>query len=167
VRTNGTGAQTGEADALVTTAAGLTLCVRAADCVPVLMADADAGVVASAHAGRAGMVAGVVRRVVEAARRHGASRLVAWVGPHICGRCYEVPADLRDDVSEHVPAAFATTRWGTPALDLGAGVRSQLEECDCGVVEVERCTYEDPDLYSYRREGARSGRQAGLISLHS
>ena len=164
---NGTGEKLGRADALVTARVGVTLCVRAADCVPVLIADADAGIVAAAHAGRTGMAAGVVPRVVEATRRLGAARIVAWVGPHICGRCYEVPEALRDEVSDQVPAAFATTRWGTPALDLGAGVRSQLEEHDCDVVEVGRCTFEDSDLFSYRRDGARSGRQAGLISLRS
>ena len=61
------------------------------------------------------------------------------------------------------PATRATTSWGTPSLDVGAGVRAQLEREGVVVVDVSCCTRESPDLFSYRREGAMSGRQAGLI----
>jgi copper oxidase (laccase) domain-containing protein len=81
----------------------------------------------------------------------------------VCGRCYEVPPELQDEVAAVEPATRATTSWGTPALDVGAGVVAQLERGDVAVVDVSRCTLESPDLYSYRREGTRSGRQAGLI----
>ena len=66
-----------------------------------------------------------------------------------------------------MPAAVATTTWGTPALDLGAGVRAQLDDLGVTVVDVSRCTRESDDLYSYRRDGARAGRLAGLIRLRS
>jgi YfiH family protein len=151
------------ADALVTALPGVGLVVRAADCVPVLLADVERGLVGAAHAGRNGMVAGVVPETVRALRELGARDLVAWVGPHVCGRCYEVPDDMRRDVVAAIPAADAETSWGTPALDIGAGVVAQLEDAGADVLDVGRCTREDEDLYSYRREGAKSGRLAGVV----
>jgi hypothetical protein len=62
-----------------------------------------------------------------------------------------------------VPEAFAETSWGTPALDIGAGVLAQLRADGVTVSDASRCTVEDEDLYSYRRQGTRSGRLAGLV----
>jgi YfiH family protein len=154
-----------EADALVTPRAGVVLAARAADCVPVLLADSERGVVAAVHAGRKGVVAGVVTNALGAMRGLGAAQLVAWIGPHACGRCYEVPAAMRDDVAAVVPEARSETSWGTPAVDLGAGVRAQLQAVPevVEIVDVGRCTIEDPALYSFRRDGARAGRHAGII----
>ncbi len=153
-------------DALVTTAVGLALCVRIADCVPVVLADATAGVVAVAHAGWRGVAANVVAATVETMRAHGASRIEAWVGPHICGGCYEVPATTRVEVAVVVPAAYSCTTWGTPSLDLGAGVTAQLVAAGCIPVEHPApCTREDENLFSYRRQGAQAGRLAGLVVL--
>jgi YfiH family protein len=153
----------GIGDGLVTAEPGVTLSVRAADCVPVLFADREAGVIGACHCGRPGIVAGIVPATLAAMRDLGASAISAWIGPHVCGRCYEVPQTMQDEVADVEPAARATTSWGTPALDVGAGVRAQLEREAVDVVDVSRCTIESPDLYSYRREGRRSGRQAGLI----
>lgn len=150
-------------DALVTTTRGLGLMIRVADCVPVVLADVDAGVIGAVHSGRPGMVLDIATRTVEVMRAHGASRIRAWIGPHVCGGCYEVPGPMRDEVAALVPAARATTSWGTPALDLGAGVCSQLERAAVEVIEVGGCTREDPGLHSYRRDGARAGRFAGLV----
>ena len=150
-------------DALVTTTRGVGLMIRVADCVPVLLADADAGVVGAVHAGRPGLALGIVARAVERMRQAGAARLVAWVGPHVCGGCYEVPEEMRAEVSALVPAAYAETTWGTPALDIGAGVRAQLAVAGVEAVEVGGCTREDPRLHSYRRDGAAAGRLAGLV----
>jgi YfiH family protein len=155
----------GIGDGLVTTQPGVTLSVRAADCVPVLFADAGAGVVGACHSGRAGVVAGIVPATVAAMRGLGATSLTAWVGPHVCGRCYEVPQDLQDAVAAIEPTTRATTSWGTPSVDVGAGVRAQLERDGVEVVDVSRCTLESPDLFSYRREGKLSGRQAGLVRI--
>ena len=151
------------ADALVTTTPRLGLMVRVADCVPVLLADPVRGVVGAVHAGRAGVVLGVVGRAVERMREAGAEELVAWVGPHVCGGCYEVPEQMRAEVVAEVAETWAVTRWGTPALDLGAGVRAQLAAAGIEAVSVDRCTREDPSLHSHRRDGAASGRLAGLV----
>ncbi|GAC1378741.1 MAG: peptidoglycan editing factor PgeF [Marmoricola sp.] len=154
-----------EADGVIATSAGLTLSVRAADCVPVLLADPDAGVLGAAHAGRAGVVAGVVVETLTAMRDHGAVRIRAWIGPYVCGACYEVPQDLQTQVVSAVPQTASTTSWGTPALDLGQGIRAQLEDAGAEVHDVSRCTRESADLYSYRRDGVRAGRHAGIIRM--
>jgi copper oxidase (laccase) domain-containing protein len=98
-------------------------------------------------------------------RALGAETITAWVGPHICGRCYEVPAGLRDQVCAAVPQAWGETSWGTPSVDVGAGVRAQLAAEEVAMVAVDRCTREDPDLYSHRRDGATTGRFAGLVRV--
>ncbi len=154
-------------DALVTDRADIVLMVRVADCVPVLLADPEAGVIGAAHAGRAGLAAEVVPACVEQMQALGAGRIAAWVGPRICGSCYEVPAELQDEVAATVPGAVSTTSWGTPALDIGAGVIGQLGDLGVTAHDVGRCTMESPDLYSYRRDGARAGRLAGVIRRHS
>ena len=154
-----------DADGIVTGRAGVVLMVRAADCVPVLLADADAAVIGAAHCGRPGLTAGVVPATVGRMRDLGARSITAWIGPHVCGACYEVPENLQAQVSAAVPASVATTSWGTPSLDLGAGVRAQLAGEGVSVHDVSRCTRESADLYSYRRDGDRAGRLAGLIRL--
>ncbi|KQW53324.1 laccase [Nocardioides sp. Root1257] len=151
-----------DADALVTGAAGLALLARAADCVPVLLV-AESGEVGAVHAGREGVRRGVVPAALRRLDELGATGVRAWVGPHICGACYEVPEAMRAEVAAEVPATAATTSWGTPSLDLGAGVRSQLEAAGVAVVEVGACTREDEALHSFRRDGAAAGRLAGVV----
>lgn len=160
------------ADGLVATEVGVTLLVRAADCLSVVLADTTGSVVGVAHAGRAGVVGGVVESAVEAMRRHGAASLVGWLGPRVCGRCYEVPDGMRSEVATAVPATWSETSWGTPAVDVAAGVRAQLTELDVDVVDIAdtlgpaaSCTVENDDLFSYRRQGQRSGRLGGLVRL--
>ncbi len=153
------------ADALVTTAAGLAVAVRVADCLPVLFADPAAGVVAAAHAGRVGLAAGVLSATLERMAELGAAEVTAWIGPHICGQCYEVPAQLQHEFGNDHPAAPARTSWGTPSLDLAAAAQRQLQEQGCRVIRADPCTRTTPSLHSYRRDGAAAGRQAGLVWL--
>ncbi|MFC8921567.1 polyphenol oxidase family protein [Cellulosimicrobium sp. NPDC057127] len=162
----------GDADALVGVD-GAGVGVLVADCVPVLLADVGARVVATAHAGRRGLAAGVVPAVVRAMAEAGAepSRVRAVVGPSACGACYEVPATMRDEVAATRPAAWSTTSWGTAALDLPAGVVADLDAC--GVGEVRRtgvCTLEDERFFSHRRAaraGTTTGRFAGIVALRT
>jgi polyphenol oxidase len=156
-----------DADGIVTTRAGVVLMVRAADCVPVLLADADAAVIGAAHCGRPGLAAGVVPATVARMRELGARTITAWIGPHVCGACYEVPEHMQSEVGAAEPASVATTSWGTPSLDLGAGVRAQLAGAGVSVHDVSRCTVESAELYSYRRDGHSAGRLAGLIRLRA
>ncbi|SHI27309.1 peptidoglycan editing factor PgeF [Streptomyces sp. 3214.6] len=154
-------------DGLVTATRGLALAVLTADCVPVLLADPVAGVVAAAHAGRPGMVKGIVPAAIDAMESLGAdpARIVARTGPAVCGRCYEVPETMRAEVAAVEPAAHAETSWGTPAVDVTAGVHAQLDRL--GVHDRERspvCTRESEDHFSYRREST-TGRLAGYVWL--
>ena len=155
-------------DAIFTSRPGVALLARAADCVPVLLADPATGWIAAAHAGRPGLAAGVVPAAIARLREQGAEPTVAWIGPHVCGACYEVPADLQEEVAAVVPESRSTTSWGTPALDLGAGVRAQLEAAGITDVRVvDACTREDPTWPSYRRDGAAATRFAGVIWSHA
>lgn len=163
-------AAAGEADAMVTVETGLGLGVLVADCVPVVLADPVARVAAVAHAGRRGVALGVVHRALDEMLARGARTqdVRAAVGPAVCGRCYEVPDDLRDEVSALVPETWATTEAGTPALDLPAGVLAQLASRGVAATHVDRCTRTDTDLFSHRRataSGTTTGRQAGVVVL--
>ena len=150
-------------DALVTDRPGLAIAVLVADCVPVAVVGAAA--VAVVHAGRRGVAGGVVAAAVDALRRLDSGPLVATVGPAICGRCYEVPAAMQAEVLAVAPAAEATTRAGTPGLDLPAAVRSQLAAAGVEVPDHPAiCTREDPRFYSHRRDGV-TGRFAMVAML--
>ncbi|MGX5717056.1 polyphenol oxidase family protein [Arthrobacter sp. MAHUQ-56] len=153
------------ADAMVSR--GLPLAVMVADCIPVLLAGtAPTGpVLAAVHAGRPGVAGGVLPAAVDTMASLGASGIRAWLGPSICGACYEVPAALRDEVAELVPASWSATSWGTPALDLPAGARSQLEAAGVQVEYSGACTLETESLYSYRRD-RNTGRFAGVVWCH-
>ena len=163
----GGGQQDGSFDAMFTDLAGLALAVQVADCVPVLVADPQARLAGAAHAGRAGLAAGVVPALVTAMTAAGGrpDRMHAIIGPAICGRCYEVPEQLRAEVSAVVPEAGCTTSQGSAGLDIAAGVKAQLAAAAVASVQADgRCTRESAELYSYRRDGT-TGRFAGLIWL--
>jgi YfiH family protein len=156
-----------EADAIFTDLPGVGLGVLVADCAPVLLADPVARLAGAAHAGRPGLALGVVPALIEAMVSAGASpaRMHAVIGPSICGRCYEVPTGLRDEVSSAAPGSACTTSKGTPGIDIRAGLHRQLAAAGVGVVADDpRCTAESDELYSYRRDGV-TGRFAGLVWL--
>lgn len=149
----------GECDAVVLTGAdGHAPAVLVADCVPLLLADETGATRAAVHVGRAGLLAEIVPRVVERMREMAEGSLRAVAGPHICGGCYEVGAELSERARPF--GANCTTRWGTPGIDLVAGIERQL-----GGVPLRAaggCTLEEPALFSHRRDGV-TGRFAGLV----
>ena len=155
-------------DGLVTRTRGLGLVMMAADCLPVLLADPAAGVVASAHAGRAGLVEGVLEEVLAVMARLGATPggTTAVLGPAVCGSCYELPGELADEVGRRVPGSRSTSRQGTPAADLTAGAEALLAAAGVGrTSRVGGCTVEQPDVFfSHRRSGV-TGRHAGVVWL--
>jgi YfiH family protein len=156
-----------DTDALVTSTPGLVLCVLTADCVPILLADHETGVVAAVHAGREGVRRGVVPAALSAMASLGARarHVTALLGPAVCGACYEVPEAMQAEVAAVTPAAAVTTRRGTAGLDLRAGIADVLRRAGIPeVVQDPRCTVEDPLLFSHRRDGV-TGRQAGLVWL--
>ncbi|MBJ8343202.1 peptidoglycan editing factor PgeF [Antrihabitans sp. YC2-6] len=156
-------------DATVTKVRDLGLVVLTADCVPILLSDEEAGVIAAVHAGRVGARIGIVPRVLDVMVEQGAelSRIGAFFGPAASGRQYEVPAHMRADVEKHLPGSATKTLKGTPGLDLRAGLRRQLLDAGiAGVAQDPRCTIEDKSLFSHRR-GAPTGRIAGVIWIQS
>lgn len=156
------------ADAMITDVTGLGLVVRVADCTPIVLADPSARLIGVVHAGRAGLANGITPATVRAMRQRGATRIQAWLGPRVCGACYELPPDLVDTIAAAVPEARATTRAGTPSLDVGAGIVAQLRTEDVNVTDLGagECTLEDDTFFSYRRQGVKSGRQGAIAVLH-
>lgn len=155
------------ADSLVTTVPGVALTVQVADCVPLLLAGRQGEVAAAVHAGRPGLLAGVVAATLRVIADLGIrpDSLCAWIGPAIGGCCYEVPAEMRAEVCATVPQAWSTTRWGTPSVDLRPAVAAQLLRAGLRDVHlVGPCTYESEDHFSYRRDGV-TGRFAGIVEL--
>jgi len=153
-------------DALVTHRRGIALGVLVADCMPVLLADPVAGIAGAAHAGRRGLVDGVLQATLAAMIDIGAdpARVHGVVGPAICGRCYEVPAAMRDDVDAQVPGSACETSQGTPGLDLVAGALNLLRASGVTASAIGVCTAEDERFYSYRRDGV-TGRFAGVVMI--
>lgn len=154
-------------DGLVTTTPGLGLAVVTADCVPVLMADARAGVVAAVHAGRVGAAAGIVARALRTMADLGADvgDVSVLLGPAVSGRNYEVPEQMAAEVERALPGSRTTTQRGTPGLDLRAGIVAQLRALGVRSIDVDpRCTVEDAKLFSHRRD-APTGRMASVIWL--
>ncbi len=149
-------------DGIVTSNPELALAVLVADCVPLLLADPAAGVVGAVHAGRPGMLGGIVPTALAAMAQAGAREVHALVGPSVCGRCYEVPAAMREEAADVSPASVALSWAGTPAIDVAAGVVDQLVAGGARVTWVPGCTRESPRLYSYRRR-SRTGRFAGIV----
>jgi YfiH family protein len=154
-----------DTDALVTTTPRLALAVLSADCVPVLLADARAGVIGAAHAGRVGAQQGIVARTVETMIGLGAAvaDISVLLGPAVSGRNYEVPAAMADEVEAALPGSRTTTAKGTPGLDIRAGIARQLTTLGITAIDIDpRCTVEDHRLFSHRR-AAPTGRLASLV----
>jgi YfiH family protein len=154
-----------DADGLVTANPRLALAVVTADCVPVLMSDARAGVVAAVHAGRVGAQKGVVARAVEVMLGQGAhvEDVSVLLGPAVSGRNYEVPDAMADEVEAAVPGSRTTTARGTAGLDLRSGIARQLTGLGITSIDIDpRCTVDDPNLFSHRRT-APTGRLASLV----
>ena len=164
------------ADALATDRPGLLLGVLTADCTPVLLADAQAGVVGAAHAGWKGALGGITDSVVETMERLGASRdrIVAAIGPVIARVSYEVDDNFARRFEEANPENerfFSPGRGGHQQFDLEAYVAARLAQA--GIVRVELLgldTYADADrFFSFRRATHRGepgyGRQISLIGL--
>src|SRR5699024_9971527 len=125
----------GTADGMVTTERGLGLMVSTADCVPLLLA--APGAVGAVHAGRDGVRLNVTAAAVAALENvtgRPAEDVIAIIGPAVGGCCYEVGGELYEQVVDVVGATAAQTTWGTPSLDLPAGVAAQLRTAGVGSV---------------------------------
>jgi YfiH family protein len=162
VREPGSGAGQ-EADAAVTQCRDAVLAVQVADCAPVAMWSPE-GVVAAVHAGWRGLAGGVLPAAAEAMRSLGAGHISAVLGPCIRVGSYEFGAEDLTVVADALGGGvIGRTRSGRSALDMVAAVRSSLRLAGVDdLVDVGRCTFEAPDLWSWRGEGTRS-RQSVLV----
>ncbi len=165
-----------KADALVTNHTGLALGVLAADCAPILFADADAGVIGAAHSGWKGAVGGVIQSTIAEMIKLGASRasISAVVGPCISQANYEVGPEFLEQFIDEDPAfsRFFTNGTGDRYLfDLPSFCLHQLRSEDIAHAEwVGHCTYaDDSRFFSYRRTTHRKesdyGRMMSAIVL--
>jgi YfiH family protein len=159
-------------DASFSTAQGVVCAILTADCLPVLFADLDGKVVGAAHAGWRGLAAGVLGTTVARMREQGAGEITAWLGPAIGPQAFEVGPEVLDAFRVALPDGGAEEgfraypgREGKYLADMTLLARRLLARD--GVTRVhggERCTFTERDrFYSYRRDGAGSGRQASLI----
>jgi len=149
-------------DALITTVPGIALAVMVADCIPLLLS--SSGVVGAVHVGRRGLMNSVAIKAVEAMRALGAGQIHAQLGASICGRCYEVPQDLADEVIAKHPAASSFTNHITPELDLPRALIAELVAHDVTYEASPICTLENDEYFSYRRHNI-TGRNAGVVWL--
>ena len=146
------------ADALVTSTEGIAIGVTAADCGPILFADAAARVIGAAHAGWKGALTGVLESTIEAMEKLGADRsgIVAAIGPLIRQHSYEVGSEFverfLDADAENAVFFIPSVRSGHAMFDLAGFIRMRLE--NAGVLMIDDIgvdTYSDERFYSYRR----------------
>lgn len=161
-----------QADALVTTTPGLVLSVLTADCAPVLLADAKAGVIAAAHAGWRGALGGVLEATVALMREHGARTITAAIGPTIAQASYEVGEEFKGAFLAADPTyeRFFSDAFGPkPHCDLPGFCSHKLEHLDVAAEILPLDTFNDTSLFSHRRsqrEGAPDyGRNCAAIIL--
>ncbi len=149
-------------DALITRAPGIALAVMVADCIPLLLSSST--VIGAVHVGRRGLMNSVAVKAVDAMRTLGADQIHAQLGPSICGRCYEVPQELADEVVAKHPAASSLTNNLTPALDLPRALIADLVASGVTYEASAICTLENDEYFSYRRHNI-TGRNAGVVWL--
>ena len=149
-------------DGLITKTPNLSLAVMVADCIPLLLVSKE--VVGAIHVGRAGLVNRIALKAIQVMRSLGAIEIHAVLGPSICGSCYEVPFQMQQDVIADHPRAYATTRKGTPGLDLPKALIADLIAAGVTYEASTICTFEDELYFSHRRQNP-TGRFAGVITL--
>jgi polyphenol oxidase len=159
-----------EADIAISCHPSLALCVRTADCVPVLLADRRTGAVAAVHAGWKGTAAAAVMAAVQALQWRCGSEpadILAAIGPSIGPCCYEVGDELAQHFTAHPDAPRWFSRDEKLRLDLWRATRDQLERAGVPGAQIyvsALCTADHPDLFhSYRRDGKRAGRLVAAI----
>jgi YfiH family protein len=166
------------ADAIVTRTEGIAIGVTAADCGPILFADAGARVIGAAHAGWKGALTGVLESTIGAMEKLGADRsgIVAAIGPLIRQHSYEVGGEFverfLDADAENAAFFIPSVRSGHAMFDLAGFIRTRLESA--GVLMIDDIgvdTYSDQRFYSYRRSVHRKepdyGRHVHAIALTS
>jgi polyphenol oxidase len=162
-------------DGMVAKVPGIVLAIFTADCVPVLMVDAETGIVGAVHAGWRGTLAGIAAEGVSTMTALGApsQRIRVALGPSIGSCCFEVDAELGERFVSQIPAAAAFCRAGRPGkkhLNLRGILRSQLQEAGvaaASMMDIGPCTRCNSDRFFSRRaaSGAATGLQMSFIGF--
>lgn len=147
--------------------------VTTADCVPILICDRNASVVAAVHSGWRGTAANIAGHTVATLRDRGGvapEQLLAAIGPCIELAAFEVGEEVAEPFARQFDGRFVSRSFGEkPHVDLVGFVRAQLLEAGIPDAQIERvgaCTHSNPELYySYRRDGAGIGQHLSLIGL--
>lgn len=156
-----------DADALVTDRRDVALAMMVADCMPIVFADPQAGVIGAAHAGRRGLLDEIIQNTVHSMRGLGAQpeQTMAAIGPCICASCYEVPAEMLEQALVQNPAVAAESSSGTTAISLREGAAWALAEAGLTRQNIwmsAECTRESERVFSHRRQPGE-GRFAGIV----
>jgi YfiH family protein len=160
----------GEGDALISNVSGLTLAIRTADCLPVLIADPENHAVAAVHAGWRGTVQEIVLEAIRAMATEYSSQpenLVIAIGPGIGSCCYEVGAEVAEQFSRFFPERRDLN--GTAKIDLAESVIRQLRRNDGRTGQIDssglctRCLADH--FHSFRRDGQAAGRMHSAIGI--
>jgi YfiH family protein len=158
------------ADALLCDIPDIAVMALGADCLTMVIAGDDGRTVGAVHCGWRGLAVDVVGRTLDLMIARDVQPAHIILGPAICGACYPVAPERVEVLAaersrEVVAASVVTCADGQPGIDVREGVRARLRErgvADNVVAAVGGCTHEDPDLFSYRRDG-RTGRQGMVI----
>lgn len=150
------GTEIPDCDALITNIRNLPLLIRTADCVPVVLYDKCRRVIANIHSGRVGTQKQIVRKTVEMMQSHygsSSSDIIAAIGPHICGKCYEVDAACASEFGEKYIVGFSKSQ--KPLIDIASACKEQLESIGVNSNNIffsDICTAESPEWPSWRRD---------------
>jgi polyphenol oxidase len=154
-----------EADAVLA-AAGEGAVIRVADCVPIVLIDAQRKQAAAVHAGWRGVYADIA--VKAAARMGPADELYAWIGPSIGPCCYRIGDELAARFRERFgPGAWLVEKADGTYLDLQALAAHRLRQAGCRRIDIERrCTRDATDLHSFRRDADAAGRMGVFVFVY-
>lgn len=157
-------------DAAITREPNRPLVVLTADCLPILIADQQANEVAAIHAGWRGLADGIIEKTLKNLQTPP-TQLMAWIGPHLCERCFEVEADVKTIFEAHYPwsaDAFRADRPQKWLMSLSQIATKILQKQGISAVyHANLCTYEKKEqFFSYRRDG-QTGRIASIIWIET
>ena len=153
-------------DALVTRETNLGLVIMSADCAPIVLVDPIAHVVGVVHAGWQGMLVGVVENSIEGMLDLGAEtqNMKAIIGPTISAKNFSANKERYEEVKDKVPSAAVILSTGDYAVDIRKGIKTQLAKYQIKTTDLNICTYENKDVFSFRRDPV-TGRNASVVWL--
>lgn len=162
-----------QADILITTQRDVALAVRTADCLPILLADPIAGIIAAVHAGWRGSAKSIARRAIRAMEQRGADqrRLLAWLGPCIGPCCFAIGTDIAEALQQSIAGAAMRLSYTPSAMFADLQEINRLQLRDAGIssahIEISRnCTACDAArFFSFRRDHGVTGRHLAVVAI--